>query len=72
MPDAQLNLTREDWASILDALRDASEEIGWDLWDTRNSDFYDDEDIAIREQKIANWDRLAELISPLTMETRNA
>jgi hypothetical protein len=72
MPDAQLNLTREDWASILDALRDASEEIGWDLEDTRNSDFYDDEDRAIREQKIAKWDRLAELISPLTMETHNA
>jgi hypothetical protein len=72
MPDAQLNLTREDWSSILDALRDASEEIGWDLEGTRNSDFYDDEDRAIREQKIANWDRLAELISPLTMENNDA
>jgi hypothetical protein len=72
MPDTQLHLARDDWSWILDALCDASEEIGWDLYDTRNSDFYDDEDRAIRKQKIANWNRLAELISPLTMETNDA
>lgn len=67
-----IDLSAVDWSVILDALEYASEEVGYDLYDTRNSDFYDAEDRQIREDRQANWDRLAELIAPLAREESNA
>jgi len=67
-----IDLTATDWSAIWDALDYASEDVGYDLYDTRNSDFYDAEERQAREDKQANWDRLAKLIAPLAKETTNA
>ena len=67
-----IELTAADWSAILEAMDWASEDIGEDLHETRNSDFYDDEERQSREDKQANWDRLAKLIAPLANETTNA
>jgi hypothetical protein len=67
-----IDLTSTDWSVVLDALDYASEEVGYELYDTRNSDFYDAEDRKLREDRQANWDRLAALIAPLAKETTNA
>jgi len=67
-----IDLTATDWSVVLDALDYASEEVGDDLFVTRNSDFYDAEDRKFREDRQANWDRLAKLIAPLAKETTNA
>jgi hypothetical protein len=78
MPDAVPNLSPEDWSSLLDALHYASDEVGWDLYDTRTRDFYDADERATREQWIAGWERLAKRIAPLasrdtsTQETAHA
>jgi hypothetical protein len=67
-----IELTAADWSAILEAMDWASEDIGEDLHETRNSDFYDDEERQSREDKQANWDRLAKLIAPLAKEATNA
>jgi hypothetical protein len=67
-----IDLTATDWPAIWDALDYASEDVGYDLYDTRNSDFYDAEERKAREDKQANWDRLANLLAPLAKETTNA
>jgi hypothetical protein len=67
-----IELAAADWSAILEAMDWASEDIGEDLHETRNSDFYDDEERQSREDKQANWDRLAKLIAPLANETSNA
>jgi len=67
-----IELTAADWSAILEAMDWASEDIGEDLHETRNSDFYDDEERRSREDRQANWDRLAKLIAPLAKETTNA
>ena len=67
-----IDLTSTDWSAILEAMDWASEDIGEDLHETRNSDFYDDEERQSREDKQANWDRLAKLIAPLAKEATNA
>ena len=67
-----IELAAADWSAILEAMDWASEDIGEDLHETRNSDFYDDEERQSREDKQANWDRLAKLIAQLAKETANA
>ena len=67
-----IELTATDWSAILEAMDWASEDIGEDLHETRNSDFYDDEERQSREDKQANWDRLAKLIAQLAKENANA
>ena len=73
MPDTAPALSPADWYAILDALRYASEEMDYDLYDTRNSDFYAPDERQTRGLEIENWRRLAALIVPLTREdTPNA
>jgi hypothetical protein len=67
-----IELKAADWSAIRDALDWASADVGYDLYDTRNSDFYDPEERKNREAMAANWDRLAALLAPLTKETANA
>jgi hypothetical protein len=67
-----IDLTAADWSAIWDALDYASEDVGYDLYDTRHGDFYDAEERKAREDKQANWDRLANLLAPLAKETTNA
>jgi hypothetical protein len=67
-----IDLTADDWSAILKALDWASEDIGEDLHETRHGDFYDAEERKAREDKQANWDRLANLLAPLAKETTNA
>jgi hypothetical protein len=67
-----IDLTCADWSAIWDALDYASEDVGYDLYDTRNSDFYDAEDRKYREDRRENWNRLAALIAPLMREAAHA
>lgn len=70
MPTIDLNAA--DWLAILDALDYAAEDVGYDLHDTRNSDFYDAEDRKFREDRRAHWYRLRDLIAHLMREAANA
>jgi hypothetical protein len=67
-----IELSAADWSAIRHALDWAAEEVGDDLYDTRNGDFYDPEERKNREAMVDNWDRLAALLAPLTKETANA
>jgi hypothetical protein len=72
MTDDATRLSADDWAALLDALNHASEDMGYDLHDTRNSDFYDPEDRKEREDKLANWERLARILAPLASQASDA
>jgi hypothetical protein len=68
MADTAKILSPEGWSHVLDALHYAAEEVGYDLHDTRNSDFYSPEDRELRHQMVETWERIADLIVPLTKE----
>lgn len=65
-----IDLTRDDWSAILDALEYAADEMDYDLDDTRNSDFYDPEERKEREGQVAGWVRLSRLIATMTVENK--
>ena len=67
-----IELTAADWSAIWDALDYASKDVGYDLYDTRHSDFYDAEERSLRQEWQDNWNRLAALIAPLRQENTNA
>jgi hypothetical protein len=72
MTDDATRLSADDWAALLDALNHASEDMGYDLHDTRNSDFYDPEERKEREDMLANWERLARMLAPLASQASDA
>ncbi len=65
---ATYNPTQDDWRDILVALGEAADEIEYDLYDTRNSDFYDAEERKERQERADGWRRLITLITPMTLE----
>ena len=65
---AQYTPTKSEWLDILIALGEAADEIEYDLYDTRDSDFYDADERREREEKADGWRRLITLITPMTLE----
>ena len=60
--------TKSDWRDIIDALGEAADEREYDLYDPRNSDFYDAEERKQRQERVDGWRRLIDLITPMTLE----
>jgi hypothetical protein len=67
---AQYTPTKSEWLDILIALGEAADEIEYDLYDTRDSDFYDADERREREEKADGWRRLIKLIAPMTLENK--
>ena len=62
------NLSPSDWLLVLDALQDAVWEMNNDLEETRDGDFYSEEDRDAKHKKVEEWRRISDLIKPLAKE----
>lgn len=59
------NLSPSDWFLVLDALQDAAEELTLNLHESRDSDFYSEEEVDAKRKKVEEWLRIFGLIEPL-------
>lgn len=70
--DVSFTLKSSEWSRIIDALYSAADDIGDDLYETRNGDFYSDGEREVYEATQNEYMRLADLLATAIKEGPDA